>query len=1038
MKKKPSLVLVFFALLIVLTSCGFSDNTQNSEDSSPDLSDYISQEPEESKETFAPAFETPVSIGKKYTGTPHEVSYPDTYGTELTDGLYAGDDKGYSDPKWSNYSKPDPVFFVIDLEEDSDRLYKFEVSYYYEIGPGIATPQNITVHSSNEQSPDKWDFVCNIITGLDSETGAYKVSNTLNEPINARYIKFSMNHYAGNLFLDELTVYADVEGTTRDNRVADAINNYYNSDDYVNLKALETLATGTIDFDKELVCVSTDTTYTLSTKPSVKFPDNRKLTNGKKIGSIYESGEWVSFESDGPIEITVDLKQVADDISVFTVSCHQNIELGVVLPVYVDVLVSSDNKNFTKIGRVYSPLSLDSHFYNYTLSLSKSVQARYIKYVLSPLQNSVLMIEEVQALAYRTVEQKPYRGFYAETPIAKITSEKLFSSKEPDYNERINLILGKGQRIYPYFPLSYEKGVSGNTPETSKLLTDGIYAQTADYTDSRYFKFGSSHGRDVVFDLGATGSVDGFGVSFLRQDSVGINVLTSVIFYLSEDGVNWYSVMVGTTPSSQATEILRYEFALDRAYKARYARFGFKVWPNAYCDELEVWGTKKVNKSTVALKNSGITPSLFTTDEYTSRDSGYLGGAKDIVLVPNYSAADEQDDSAKKGYSKEELIPYVAYIDPSGDIVDTFFDGFLFCPTGRLLEGGHAYKSANMREVKDMTDKLFDTDRDLDALEKAVGEVKSALKNMEDYKAQFYFTLCYPGDEISFGDIYNTGNTEILDTKQKRIDAVIWAIDDFLELYSRYNYNNIEFSGFYWVHESTQANRDDPEILKAVSDYCHSKGYEIFWIPYFASAGFDQWHSFGFDVACMQPNFAFSTSAPEMNIEYCAYMAHRFGMCVEMEISGPALTDPIFFQKYMDYLTGGIDYGYMKDTIHMYYQDLFVYYNAYKSTDPKARLIYDYTYSFAKGTLSKDRANALELSFDASSGTILSGNLNTADSVGEYYLAVSPGQGSVTILPNGEFAYYPEKGFVGTDTFEYFYTDYLGVSKAATVTIVVS
>lgn len=131
--------------IVAAESTAVSEQTSNETVTSSEESDM-------SDEMFAPEYETPVSIGKPYSGTKADAAYEDTFGTELTDGLYAEDDKGYGDPKWSNYSRPDPVTFTIDLGENCERLYKFEVSYYHELGPGIGAPQNITVYGSDDNN----------------------------------------------------------------------------------------------------------------------------------------------------------------------------------------------------------------------------------------------------------------------------------------------------------------------------------------------------------------------------------------------------------------------------------------------------------------------------------------------------------------------------------------------------------------------------------------------------------------------------------------------------------------------------------------------------------------------------------------------------------------------------------------------------------------------------------------------------------------------------------------------------------------------
>ena len=382
-------------------------------------------------------------------------------------------------------------------------------------------------------------------------------------------------------------------------------------------------------------------------------------------------------------------------------------------------------------------------------------------------------------------------------------------------------------------------------------------------------------------------------------------------------------------------------------------------------------------------------------------------------------------------------MPYVAYLDENGNVKDTMFDGFLFCPTGSLLDGNQAYKNANMRETKDQTDKLFGAGRDLAALEEAVGRVKKQLGN-DDYRVSFYFTLFYPGDNIAFGDINGDGKTETLNTPEMRIAAIKWAIDDFLFRLDGMKLDNVKFAGFYWINESATDNANDAYIINSVADYCHEKGYGLFWIPFFTAYGFDQWQYFGFDAACMQPNYAFDARVSDSQVRACAEMAKRLGMCVEMEITGAALTDSVFFDKYMEYLTGGVRYGYMKDTIHMYYQDIYLYYNSCMSTDPKARLIYDYTYGFIKGTLPMTPDAPEDMSFDVTASKKFSARVSDGNTIGEYITDVSPSHGVLTLSPDGTFAYYPEKGYTGQDSFFVTYSNYLGESTPFEVTLNIS
>ena len=266
--------------IVAAESTAVSEQTSNETVTSSEESDM-------SDEMFAPEYETPVSIGKPYSGTKADAAYEDTFGTELTDGLYAEGDKCYGDPKWSNYSRPDPVTFTIDLGENCERLYKFEVSYYHELGPGIGAPQNITVYGSddNNEKTSGWNRLCRMSADATAETGAYRISATLDAPVSYRYIRFTMNHYSANLFLDELTVYADVKGDSASFSLEQDVDDSYVNDTYSFTEIAASLKYGEVKRALDPRNIALSKGCRLSRSADSNFPDTSKLTDGKKIGA---------------------------------------------------------------------------------------------------------------------------------------------------------------------------------------------------------------------------------------------------------------------------------------------------------------------------------------------------------------------------------------------------------------------------------------------------------------------------------------------------------------------------------------------------------------------------------------------------------------------------------------------------------------------------------------------------------------------------------------------------------------------------------
>ena len=123
-----------------------------------------------------------------------------------------------------------------------------------------------------------------------------------------------------------------------------------------------------------------------------------------------------------------------------------------------------------------------------------------------------------------------------------------------------------------------------------------------------------------------------------------------------------------------------------------------------------------------------------------------------------------------------------------------------------------------------------------------------------------------------------------------------------------------------------------------------------------------------------------------------------YGMGVEMEICSDSLTNIQFFKKYMQYVAGGAEYGYMNDCIVMYYQEIFAFRDACNSETIMGRMIYDATYHFIKGDLEYKPA--------AISNTVLETEKNTpvgaeftfeTEKLREFQILEMPENGTVTI-----------------------------------------
>ncbi len=326
-----------------------------------------------------------------------------------------------------------------------------------------------------------------------------------------------------------------------------------------------------------------------------------------------------------------------------------------------------------------------------------------------------------------------------------------------------------------------------------------------------------------------------------------------------------------------------------------------------------------------------------------------FGGIQNVMLMYTFG----NQGAVSSRHTVETLLPYAGYYGTDGKLKDTFYDAFLVLPcvsTGP--SGGTMYLSKNPAVSSDWqayVDDVFAAGYNLDALNTAVGQVKREL-GRNDYKVKVFFTLIYPTEgQTNFGSIggrkYDFSKTE------DRIAVCEWQVDNYIKLFKSGNYENLELYGFYWFEEFINTgSKTEKTLLTSATDYIRSKGYKSVWIPYYMAQGWNRWKEYGFDIACLQPNYMFNANAEKERVKNAVEHARQNDMCNEVEISAKVCDSTDYYNRYLTYLKDFAANGAM-DAVKMYYQDVRFYYECYISKIPEIRLIYDLTYKYAKGTL---------------------------------------------------------------------------------------
>ncbi|MEG1742909.1 MAG: discoidin domain-containing protein, partial [Clostridia bacterium] len=517
--KMISLLTALSLLLVFFASCGTDDtsssggsknDSQNADDSSSSTTDE-SQPPKE----FSNA--TIVSQGKTYTASVAAgKGYEDTYNSELTDGiLSASENADYTDKKFSGYAVDNSslITFIIDLGKEYDNLYMFAVDYLCTNKVGIGPPSSISVHVSADNK--KWDRLglCKLPK---SEEGTTKQAVLkLDKTVTGRYIKFAVSKSSAWTFLDELIVYADVPSESNDADLQNAISEIYKNDKNDYAAAIAALKSGNIDFSKPKIPVSITSHYEFSQTPLQKYNDSAKVKlTDNNICGYYESGSWVGFGDGKDVDITIELPQKRDDISQFTLDTYSNKTIGIYFPSCVMISVSSDNKTFTPVGRIFAPANSNLPTFTYSLVLDCAISAKYVRYTLKSFGKNIMLAEE--ATVYSYAENKEPETMYPQLEFPNITKPEFFPSSDKNFNDRINLIFNKTQQIS--VTTEPEKTYwDSNSPITSTLLTDGKFSTTNDLHNGSFFKFCRGSHRNVIYDLGKSCAIDTFTASFTNK-----------------------------------------------------------------------------------------------------------------------------------------------------------------------------------------------------------------------------------------------------------------------------------------------------------------------------------------------------------------------------------------------------------------------------------------------------------------------------------------------------------------------------------------
>ncbi len=165
-----------------------------------------------------------------------------------------------------------------------------------------------------------------------------------------------------------------------------------------------------------------------------------------------------------------------------------------------------------------------------------------------------------------------------------------------------------------------------------------------------------------------------------------------------------------------------------------------------------------------------------------------------------------------------------------------------------------------------------------------------------------------------FGDVDGDGKSEDLSRTDDRVKVARWYAGKVRDRFAAQHYANVDLWGLYFMREDIV--RQDEISLPQVAAAVHAAGLRMMWIPYYAAPGRDEWQPLGFDVAILQPSYAFRSwldggRVTRSRLHAAADFARNKGLGVEVEVRG---TGELAAERRMlqGYLADGARFGYQQ------------------------------------------------------------------------------------------------------------------------------
>ena len=201
----------------------------------------------------------------------------------------------------------------------------------------------------------------------------------------------------------------------------------------------------------------------------------------------------------------------------------------------------------------------------------------------------------------------------------------------------------------------------------------------------------------------------------------------------------------------------------------------------------------------------------------------------------------------------------------------------------------------------------------------------------------------------SFGMV--AGQDRNLSNGDDRRAVTRWFATEVSNRFRRKQADHLKLWGLYRMREDITPFEN--HLITSDTDGIHDAGLRCLFIPYFKAAGWNHWKEDGFDLAIMQPSYAFRSSLDggDVNasrLEAAALAARRHGLGIELEFRGCARlrSEQAMADQYLAY---GISTGYREGASAAFLGEGFGSCGIVTSRNPLQRAVYDHLADYLAG-----------------------------------------------------------------------------------------